>query len=157
MRGSAATTVICLAARGINMENDNIKINEEDGKDLVPAAGTTERDEDSSPMEVVAEKTSGVYNRRVRWLKYNEDKKKAETEGKPLPPPSRRAGAKHKAKPMVGASTHQAEPSSIGPGKNGELESEEKKRKQRSVSDPSIKPASKKNRQGPRPAGSGDP
>ena len=92
-------------------------------------------------------------------LVYTVDKKKAEAKWKPLPPPppSRRAGAKQKTKPMVGASTHQAEPSSTGPGKNGEIVSEERKRKQRSVSDPSIKPASKKNRQGLRPAGSGGP
>ena len=114
------------------MADNNIKISEEDGKGLVPAAETTERDEVSSPMEVVAEKTSGAHNRRVRWLKYIEDKKNAEAEGKPLssPPPSRRAGVKHKAKSMVGASNHQAEPASTGPGKNGELVSEERKRKQ---------------------------
>ena len=135
------------------------KINEEDGKDLKPARDTTGRDDVSSPMEVVVEKTSGAHNTRVRWLKYIEDKKKAETEGKPLPPspPPRRAGAKHKAKPLVGASTHQAGPSSSGPGENGKLVSEERKRKERSVSDPSIKPANKKNRQGPRPAGSEGP
>ena len=59
-------------------------------------------------MEVVVEKMSGAHNRRVRWLKYIEEKKKAEAEGMPPPPPppSRRAGAKHKAKLSVGASTH---------------------------------------------------
>ena len=139
------------------MADNNIKINEADGKSPVPAAGTTERDEVSSPMEMVVEKTSGAHNRRVRWLKYIEDKKKTEAEGKLLPPspPLRRAGAKHKTKPMVGASTYQANPSSTGLGENGKLVSEERKRKQRSGSDPFIKPASKKNRQAPRLAGSG--
>ena len=139
------------------MADNNIKI-KEDVKGLVPV-GTTGRNEVSSPMKVMAEKTSGVYNRRMRWLKYIEDKKKAKAEEKPLPPcpPSGRAGAKHKTKPMVVASTHQAEPSSTGPGENEELVPEERKKKQRSVSDPSIKPASKKNMQGPRPAGSGGP
>ena len=72
-------------------------------------------------MGVVVEKTSSAHNRRVRWLKYIEEKKKAEAEGMspPPPPPSRRAGAKHKAKPLVGACTHQAGPSSSGPGENG--------------------------------------
>ena len=93
------------------------------------------------------EKTSGAHNRRVRWLKYIEDKKKVEAEGKPLlpPPPWRRAGSKHRAKPLAGASIHQAGPSSSGPGENGKLVSEERKRKERSVPDPSIKPANKKN------------
>ena len=54
-------------------------------------------------MEVVAMKTSGMHNRRVRWLKYIEDKKKVEAEGRPLSPlpPSRRDGVKHNAKPLV--------------------------------------------------------
>ena len=104
------------------------------------------------------EKTSGD-NRRMRWLKYIEEKKKAKAEASPLPPPppSRRAGAKHKAKPLVGGSTHQVESNSTGPGENEELVAVKRKRKQRSVSDPSVKPASKKNWQGPRPAGSGGP
>ena len=80
------------------------KINEGGGKDLEPAGGTTKRDEVSSPMEVVVEKTSGAHNRRVRWLKYIVDKRR------------RRRRGSHSASPSFEESWGQAQGEALGRG-----------------------------------------
>lgn len=113
-------------------------------------------EEASVGADIPTQKKSGAQRRRELWLNYYREVEKARAEGRelPPPPPKRKAGSKKgKGNIEAGARTRLMDPGTSGaPQEEGQSEAMDRKRKDRSVSDPTIKPVQKRRKQGQCPA-----